>query len=89
MCRKVPGCNIYHDIPHQTADEHCFYQVFGNAVQYGISLGQSCPFASEAIVFVFLAAVLVVTDWKMAVMMVGVFGAVTLVPTISYSCKDS
>ena len=25
----VPGCNIYHDIPHQTADEHCFYQVFG------------------------------------------------------------
>ena len=35
-------------------------------------------FASEAIVFVFLSAVLVVTDWKMAVMMVGVFGVVTL-----------
>ncbi len=35
-------------------------------------------FASEAIVFVFLAAVLVATDWKMAVMMVGVFGAVTV-----------
>ncbi|HBA68153.1 MAG TPA: ABC transporter ATP-binding protein [Lachnospiraceae bacterium] len=35
-------------------------------------------FASEAIVFVFLAGVLVVTDWKMAVMMVSVFGIVTL-----------
>ena len=32
-------------------------------------------FASEGIVFLFLAAVLVVTDWKMAFMMVGVFGA--------------
>ncbi len=35
-------------------------------------------FASEAIVFIFLAGVLVVTDWKMAVMMVGVFGIVTV-----------
>lgn len=35
-------------------------------------------FASEAIVFIFLAGVLVVTDWKMAVMMVGVFGIVTI-----------
>ena len=35
-------------------------------------------FASEGIVFLFLAAVLVVTDWKMAFMMVGVFGAVTI-----------
>ena len=35
-------------------------------------------FASEAIVFIFLAGVLVITDWKMAVMMVGVFGVVTI-----------
>lgn len=35
-------------------------------------------FASEAVVFLFLAGVLVVTDWKMAVMMVGVFGIVTI-----------
>ena len=35
-------------------------------------------FASEAIVFIFLAGVLVVTDWEMAVMMVGVFGIVTV-----------
>lgn len=34
-------------------------------------------FASEAIVFVFLAMVLIVSDWKMALLMVGVFGVVT------------
>ncbi len=34
-------------------------------------------FASEAVVFVFLATVLVIADWKMAVLMVGVFGVVT------------
>lgn len=33
--------------------------------------------ASEAIVFVFLAIVLIVTDWKMALLIVGVFGIVT------------
>ena len=35
-------------------------------------------FTSEAIVFVFLAIVLIITDWKMALLIVGVFGVVTL-----------
>lgn len=35
-------------------------------------------FSSEAIVFLFLAIVLVITDWKMALLIVGVFSIVTL-----------
>lgn len=35
-------------------------------------------FTSEAVVFIFLAVILIVTDWKMAVLIVGVFGTITV-----------